>query len=135
MFCFPNSDHGMFSWEFAFCLFINYAYICRWMHAYRTMFERHSSLGYHHVVWTYKLKGFISQRQSNEVLSRLKIQSAFSFYKQQVQKVKNVLNYVLITGPISLRKLYINSIPPRSSVPNKVNNSLLRFAIHVLNYL
>lgn len=73
--------------------------------------------------------------ESNEVLSRLKIQSAFSFYKQQVQNVKNVLNSVLITGPISLRKLYVNSIPPRSSVPNRVNNSLLRFAMHGLNYL
>ena len=30
-FCFPNSDHVMFSREFAFCLFINYAYMCRWI--------------------------------------------------------------------------------------------------------
>ena len=27
-FCFPTSDHVMFSWEFSFCLFISYAYIC-----------------------------------------------------------------------------------------------------------
>ena len=27
MICFPNSDHVMFSREFAFCLFINHAYI------------------------------------------------------------------------------------------------------------
>ena len=26
MFYFPNSDHVIFSWEFDFCLFINYAY-------------------------------------------------------------------------------------------------------------
>ena len=33
MFCFPISDHVMPSWEFAFCFFISYAYICtciRW---------------------------------------------------------------------------------------------------------
>ena len=38
MFRFPNSDHVMFSREFAFCLFINYAHICLWMHVYKTTF-------------------------------------------------------------------------------------------------
>ena len=28
MLCFPISDHVMPSWEFAFCFFISYAYIC-----------------------------------------------------------------------------------------------------------
>ena len=28
MFCFPISDHVMPSWEFSFCFFIGYAYIC-----------------------------------------------------------------------------------------------------------
>ena len=50
MFCFPNSDHVMFSREFAFCLFINYAYTCTWIQVNKTTFERNSSLGYHHVV-------------------------------------------------------------------------------------
>ena len=50
MFRFPNSDHVMFSREFAFCLFINYAHICLWMHVYKTTFERNSSLGYQHVI-------------------------------------------------------------------------------------
>ena len=47
MICFPNSDHVMFSREFAFCLFVNYAYIGTWMHVYKTTFEKkNSSLGY-----------------------------------------------------------------------------------------
>ena len=47
MICFPSSDHRMFSREFAFCLFINYAYIGTWMHVYKTTFEKkNSSLGY-----------------------------------------------------------------------------------------
>ena len=28
---FPNSDHVMFSSQFALCLFINYAHICAWI--------------------------------------------------------------------------------------------------------
>ena len=47
MFCFPNSDHVMFSREFAFCLFINYAYICTCI---RRNLRKNSSLGYHRVV-------------------------------------------------------------------------------------
>ena len=31
MFCFPNSDHVIFSREFALCLSINYVQICAWM--------------------------------------------------------------------------------------------------------
>ena len=50
MFCFPNSDHVIFPREFAFCLFINCAYIGRWIYVHNTTFERSSSLGYHHVV-------------------------------------------------------------------------------------
>ena len=50
MFCFLNSHHVMFSREFAFCLFINYAHIGTWMHVHMTKFEKNSSLGYHHVV-------------------------------------------------------------------------------------
>ena len=47
MICFPNSDHVMFSREFAFCLFMNYAYIGTWMHVYKTTIEKkNSSLGY-----------------------------------------------------------------------------------------
>ena len=42
--------------EFAFCLFINYACICTWVHVHKTTFERNSSLGYHHVVWKGKEK-------------------------------------------------------------------------------
>ena len=45
-FCFSNSDHVMFSREFAFCLFIDYAYMCGWIYAHRTTFERNNSLGY-----------------------------------------------------------------------------------------
>ena len=40
MFRFPNSDHFMFSREFAFCLFINYAYGGTWMHVHKTTFEK-----------------------------------------------------------------------------------------------
>ena len=36
----------MFSWEFAFCLFI-----CTWIHVHKTKFERNSSLEYHHEDW------------------------------------------------------------------------------------
>ena len=43
MICFPNSDHVMFSREFAFCLFINYAYTGTWMHVYKTTFEKKNS--------------------------------------------------------------------------------------------
>ena len=39
MFCLPNSDHVMFSREFAVCFFINYAYIGMWMHVHETKFE------------------------------------------------------------------------------------------------
>ena len=39
MFRFPNSDHFIFSGEFAFCLFINYGYVCTWMHVHKTTFE------------------------------------------------------------------------------------------------
>ena len=48
MFRFPNSDHFMFSREFAFCLFINYAYVCTWMQVYKTTFEK--NMGFRHVV-------------------------------------------------------------------------------------
>jgi len=49
MVCFINSDHVRFSREFAFCPFINYAYLFTWMHAHRTKLERDSSLKYHHL--------------------------------------------------------------------------------------
>ena len=60
MICFPNSDHVMFSREFASCLVINYAYIGTWMHVYKTTFEKkNSSLGY-------KLKkSILLKRQDN----------------------------------------------------------------------
>ena len=45
-FCFSNLDHVMFSREFAFCLFIDYAYMCGWIYVHRTTFERNNSLGY-----------------------------------------------------------------------------------------
>ena len=35
---------------------IAYAYICTWMHVRKTTFERNSSLGYHHVIWSWKQK-------------------------------------------------------------------------------
>ena len=47
MFCFPKSDHVMFSMKFTICLFITYTYIYRCMHIHRTTFEINSSLGYH----------------------------------------------------------------------------------------
>ena len=40
-FCFPNSDHVMFSWEFSFGLFISYAHMCRW----RRLFPKVVSFG------------------------------------------------------------------------------------------
>ena len=51
---FPNSYHSMFSGEFTFCLFIDYAYRCTWIRVHKTTFERNSSLGYHQVVWNGK---------------------------------------------------------------------------------
>ena len=58
MFCFPNTDHVMFSREFVFCLFINYVYTGKWMHMHKTKFETKNSQ--HYVVCngkkTYKLK-------------------------------------------------------------------------------
>ena len=50
MFCFPRSDHVMFSRELAFCFAINYACTCMRMQVHKTTFERNSSLWYHHVV-------------------------------------------------------------------------------------
>ena len=44
MFCFLNSDHMMFSRQFAFCLFINYAYVVTWMHVHKTKFEKKNVL-------------------------------------------------------------------------------------------
>ena len=44
MFCFPNSDHAMFSREFTFCLFINYTW---YTYVGARTFERNSSLEYH----------------------------------------------------------------------------------------
>ena len=40
MFCLLNSHHVMFSREFAFCLFINYAHVGTWMHVHMTKFEK-----------------------------------------------------------------------------------------------
>ena len=37
MFCFPISDHMMFSWEFSFCFFITY---CIWKHLKETIPKR-----------------------------------------------------------------------------------------------
>ena len=51
---FPNSYHSMFSGEFTFCLFIDYAYRCTWIRVHKTTFERNSSLGYNLVVWNGK---------------------------------------------------------------------------------
>ena len=45
--CFPISDYVMFSWEFSFCLFISYAYVCTCI----WLFLRVASL-----VWKYKLE-------------------------------------------------------------------------------
>ena len=47
MFCFLNSDQVTFSREFAFNLFINYAYMAATMYeqVYKTVFGRNSSLG------------------------------------------------------------------------------------------
>ena len=62
MFRFLNSDHFMFSREFAFCLLVNYAYVCTWMHVYETTFEKKKTFLWGSVTWsvmenkTYKLK-------------------------------------------------------------------------------
>ena len=61
MFCFLNSDHMMFSRQFAFCLFINYAYVVTWMHVHKTKFEKKlfSGVPSRGLKWenkTYKLK-------------------------------------------------------------------------------
>ena len=45
MFCYPISDHVIFSREFYFCFVIKYAHKSTWMHMHRTKFERNSSLG------------------------------------------------------------------------------------------
>ena len=55
-FVFPIQTTRCSPGNFPFCLFINYAYICMWMHMHKTTFERNSSLGYHHVVWNGKTK-------------------------------------------------------------------------------
>ena len=44
MFCFWNTDHVMFFREFAFCLFMYYAYIGTWMHVCETKFEKKNVL-------------------------------------------------------------------------------------------
>ena len=54
LYVFPNSDHLMFSREFTFCLFIDYAYRYTWIHVHKTTFERNRSLRYHHMVWNGK---------------------------------------------------------------------------------
>ena len=50
MFCFPNSDHVIFSREFAFSLFIIMYTYARGMHVHRTTVERNCSLWYRHAV-------------------------------------------------------------------------------------
>ena len=45
MFCFSNSDHVMLPREFAFSLFINYAFICR------STFERNSGVPSRGLKW------------------------------------------------------------------------------------
>ena len=60
MFCFPNSDDVMFSREFAFFLFVNYAYVGTWMYVPKTKFEekKFSGVSSRGLKWenkTYKL--------------------------------------------------------------------------------
>ena len=38
-------SHMLFSREFVFCLFINYAFICTWMHVHMTIIERAPGAG------------------------------------------------------------------------------------------
>ena len=52
MFCYPISDHVIFSREFYFCFVIKYAHKGTWMHMHRTKFERNSSLGGTIIVWS-----------------------------------------------------------------------------------
>ena len=84
-FCFPNSDHVMFSREFAFCLFINYAYMCRWIYVHRTTFERNNSLGYREQA--YKLKGLLlhnlsrHKSQGNVFFASFGVQTLLIMYK------------------------------------------------------
>ena len=49
---FPISDHVMFSWEFSFCLFISYAYVCTCI----WLFPRVASRGVRWESKTYKLE-------------------------------------------------------------------------------
>ena len=70
MFCFPNSDHVIFSWEFAFCLFIMHTCAhgctCIGWHLRETALRDIN----HHVVWngnkTYKLRRSIITNYSQK---------------------------------------------------------------------
>ena len=70
MFCFPNSDHVIFSREFAFCLFIMYT--CAHGCTYIGWHLRETALRdiNHHVVWngnkTYKLRRSIITNYSQK---------------------------------------------------------------------
>ena len=56
-FCFPISDHVMPSWEFSFCLFISYVYICTCIRRHlKKLFPRVASRGLKWENKTYKLK-------------------------------------------------------------------------------
>ena len=79
MFCFPNSDHVMFSREFFFCLFINYVYIYTWMHVHKTTFERNSSLGYNHMVLNVKTKHAIATKSNGD---HRKVKKVVKFIKR-----------------------------------------------------
>ena len=61
-FCFPNSDHVMFSRESAFCLFINYAYIGTWMHVHKT---KNKTDKLKRLLWRYTSKRFFQSTACN----------------------------------------------------------------------
>ena len=52
MFCYPISDHVIFSREFYFCFVIKYAHKSKWTHMHWTKFERNSSLGGTIIPWS-----------------------------------------------------------------------------------
>ena len=114
MVCFINSGHVMFSSEFAFCPFINYAYlICTWMHAHRTKLERDSSLKYHHVNGETKHTSWKGQLLSwvNTSISANRIMHHAPFIVTSIISVSVVVHFLPILSSQIFNHINIASTP------------------------
>ena len=67
-FCFPISEHELFSWAFSFCLFISYVYMCKCIRRHLKESPLFPGVASHDVKCenkTYKLKRSIEENSAN----------------------------------------------------------------------